>query len=120
MHLSKCCPCLLILYLLFYAIAHTLIVAVCIIFQMSSSIKEYWEKREAEVGAVVVGNRTRKPSRKRQDDNSDHSSSQEKVKANPKAKAQEQKRKNDKSYTKKSTKKQATANQVANSESKIK
>ena len=53
---------------------------------MLSSIKEYWEKREAEVGAVVMGNRTRKPSRKRQDDNSDHSSSQEKVKANPKAK----------------------------------
>ena len=64
---------------------------------MLSSIKEYWEKREAEVGAIVTGNRTRKPSRKRQDDNSDHSSSQEKVKANPKAKAQEQKRKNVKS-----------------------
>ena len=73
--------------------------------------------REAEVGAVVMGNRTRKPSRKRQGDNSDHSSSQEKVNANPKAKAQEQKRKNDKSCAKKSTKKQATANQVANSES---
>ena len=54
--------------LLFYAIAHTLIVAVSIMFQMSSSIKEYWEKREAEVGAVVTGYRTRKPSRKRQDD----------------------------------------------------
>ncbi len=106
--------------LLFYAIAHTLIVAVSIMFQMSSSIKEYWEKHEAEVGAVVMGNRTRKPSRKRQDDNTDHSSSQEKVKGNPKAKAQEQKRKNDKSYTKKSTKKQATANQVANSKSKMK
>jgi hypothetical protein len=35
---------------------------------MPSSNKEYWEKREAELGAVVKGTRARKPSRKRQVD----------------------------------------------------
>jgi len=35
---------------------------------MPSSNKEYWEKREAELGAVVKGTRTQKPSRKRQAD----------------------------------------------------
>ena len=35
---------------------------------MPSSNKEYWEKREAELGAVVKGTRARKPSRKRQAD----------------------------------------------------
>ena len=106
--------------LLFYLLAHTLIVAVSIMLQMSSSIKEYWEKRKTEVGAEVMVSWTRKPQRKRQTDSTDNSSSQEKVKANPKAKAKakEQKWKNDESYTKKSTQKQATASQVANSKSK--
>ena len=35
---------------------------------MPSSNKEYWEKREAELSAIVKGTRTRKPSRKRQAD----------------------------------------------------
>jgi len=48
---------------------------------MSSSLNEYWEKCEAEVGAVVTGTRTRKPSRKREADSTDDSSSVEKDKA---------------------------------------
>jgi hypothetical protein len=101
------------------SIADTLIVPFCIMLcQMSSSLKEYWEKREAEVGAVVTGTRARKPSRKRQADSTDDSSSVEK----DKAQANDKKRMNHKLSTKKSTKKQATTtpNQVANSESKIK
>jgi hypothetical protein len=50
-------------------------------------------KHEAEVGYVVTGTMTRTPSSKREADNTDHSSSQEKVKANPEAKAQEEKKK---------------------------
>ncbi len=35
---------------------------------MPSSNKEYWEKQEAELGAIVKGTRTQKPSRKRHAD----------------------------------------------------
>ena len=35
---------------------------------MPSSIKEYWEKREAELGTIVNGPRSRKPSRKVQEE----------------------------------------------------
>ena len=91
--------------LLLHPIADTVIVPFCIMLcQMSSSLKEYWEKREAEVGAVVTGTRTRKPSKKRQADSTDDSSSVEKNKA----KADDKKRMNNKFSTKKSTKKQAT------------
>ena len=105
--------------LLPHPIADTLIVPFCIMLcQMSSSLKEYWEKREAELGAVVTGTRARKPSRKRQAYSTDDSSSVEK----DKDKANDKKRMNHKLSTKKSTKKQATTtpNQVANSESNVK
>ena len=103
---------------LLHPIADTLIVPFCIMLcQMSSSLKEYWEKREAEVGAVVTGTRTRKPSRKRQADSTDDSSSVKK----DKAKANDKKRTNHKLSTKKSIEKQATTtpNQIVNSESRI-
>jgi hypothetical protein len=83
--------------LLFFSL--TPIIAVSITFQVSSSIKLHWEKCKAEVSAVVAGTRTRKPPRKRQPVSTVDSSSQEKVKANPKAKAEE-KRKNNESPTK--------------------
>lgn len=44
---------------------------------MPSSNKEYWEKREAELGAVVQGTRTRKPSRTRQVDSNSNEEREE-------------------------------------------
>ena len=84
---------------------------------MPSSNKKYWEKREAELGAVVKKTRARKPSRKRQADSPDDSSSVEK----DKAKANDKKRINHKLSTKKSIEKQATTtpNQIVNSASRI-
>lgn len=91
-----------------------MILFVAVVFQMSSLNKEYLEKHKEEVAVVGMGTRTRKLRTKRQANSTDDNSFLEKVNT----KANEQKMENNKSSIKKSTKKQATTNQVANSESK--
>ena len=85
-----------------------------------SSNKYYWKKRDKELGAVVVGPRTRKPSKKCHADSTDVRSPLQYPILKPKAKTKsnQAKRKIDESYTKRSTKKLAPTNQVANSNMK--
>ena len=85
-----------------------------------SSNNYYWKKCDEELGAVVTGLRTRKPSKKCQTDSTDDSSPLQNPILKPKAKTKpnQSKRKNDESYTKRATKKPAPSNQVANSDMK--
>ena len=81
-----------------------------------SSNNYCWKKHDEELGAVVTGPRTRKPSKKYQTDSTDESSPLQNPILKPKAetKTNQYKRKNDESYTKRVTKKLVPTNQVAN------
>ena len=75
---------------------------------------------QSKAGCCSSGDYDQTTIKKEQADSTVDSSSQEKVKANPKAKADEQNRTNNEFSTKKSTELQAITNQVANIKSKIK
>jgi hypothetical protein len=83
-----------------------------------SSNKDYWKKRDEELGAVVMGPRTRKPSKKCQADSTDESAHLQNPIIKPNTKTNEAKRKNDEFNPTQATKKLAPTKQVANSNMK--